>query len=92
MFRKILIVAMFATAAGYCFAAQNLPQVVTSEVFYSQDKTAADTYVAEYDNVQYDAVQTAPAPVPAWPLAGSDADVEVACESGACAGKKNDNV
>ena len=92
MFRKILIVAMFATAAGYCFAAQNLPQVVTSEVFYSQDKTAADTYVAEYDNVQYDAVQTAPAPVPAWPLAGSDADVEVACESGACAGKKNDNI
>lgn len=33
MFRKIFIVAMFATAAGYCFAAESLPQVVTSEVF-----------------------------------------------------------
>ena len=33
MFRKFLIVAMFATAAGYCFAAESLPQVVTSEVF-----------------------------------------------------------
>ncbi|MDE6570775.1 MAG: toxin co-regulated pilus biosynthesis Q family protein [Alphaproteobacteria bacterium] len=89
MFRKILIVAMFATAAGYCFAAQNLPQVVTSEVFYSQDKNAVDTYAAEYERVQYD---VAPAAVPAWPLAGSDADVEVACESGACSGKANDNI
>ena len=37
MFRKILFAAMCATAAGYCFAAENLPQVVTSEVFYDQD-------------------------------------------------------
>ena len=36
MFRKVLIFAMFATAAGYCFAANGLPQVVTSEVFYSE--------------------------------------------------------
>ena len=39
MFRKVLIFAMFATAAGYCFAAETLPQVVTSEVFYEQENT-----------------------------------------------------
>ena len=38
MFRKILIVTMIATAAGYCFAAPNAPQIVTSEVFYTQEK------------------------------------------------------
>lgn len=84
MFRKLLIVAMFATAAGYCFAAENLPQVVTSEVYYSQ----------ESDVVENTDVQTgvnAQATIPVWPLVGSDADVEVACEGGACSKSKNDD-
>ena len=93
MFRKVLIFAMFATAAGYCFAAQNLPQVVTSEVFYSQEKDIVDN---GYEDVQYQqqTIQTVnQASVPAWPLAGSDADVEVACESGLCAkNKQSDNI
>ena len=49
MFRKVLIFAMFATAAGYCFAANGLPQVVTSEVFYSEDKTVDE---GRYEDVQ----------------------------------------
>ena len=81
MFRKILFAAMCATAAGYCFAANQLPQVVTSEVFYSQDvienggveEIQETVQVDETQNwVQYD-------DVPAWPLAGSDADVTVDC-------------
>lgn len=82
MFRKILFAAMCATAAGYCFAAENLPQVVTSEVFYDQD-----LIVDENTTV----VEVAEMEVPAWPIAGSDADVEVACETGA-ANMKTDNV
>ena len=77
MFRKVLIAAMFATAAGYCFAA---PQVVTSETFYSNERDVVET-----TTVQYDMPLVAKRAVPVWPLAGSDADVDVACESGACA-------
>lgn len=93
MFRRILIVAMFATAAGYCFAAQNpMPQVVTSEVFYQDDTGRRD--IAEYDETVYAEPM---APVPTWPLAGTDADVDVSCETGACAqagggATKSDNI
>ncbi|MBD5400332.1 hypothetical protein HDR61_01115 [bacterium] len=94
MFRKVLIFAMFATAAGYCFAAQSLPQVVTSEVFYSENKQVEQG--GEYEDVSQTQVTEfyqGPVNVPAWPLAGSDADVEVACEDGLCAkDKQSDNI
>lgn len=100
MFRKLLIIAMFFTAAGYCFAATNLPQVVTSEVFYSQSRdTNQNDYVdtQTYESAQmvetYQPAAEVPAVVPTWPLVGSDADVEVACESGACQkSKQQDNI
>jgi hypothetical protein len=91
MFRKFLIFAMFATAAGYCFADSYLPQVTTSEVFVNGDMTeyrgARDEVrdvesqygVAEYGNV------------PAWPIAGSDADVTVKCDDKPGA-KNSDNI
>ncbi|MBQ8294486.1 MAG: toxin co-regulated pilus biosynthesis Q family protein [Alphaproteobacteria bacterium] len=92
MFRKILIFAMFATAAGYCFAAENLPQVVTSQVFYEQDVVRDGGEYEQIDTTQIDTLDTYQAvEVPAWPLAGSDADVEVSCESGACSKKKQDD-
>lgn len=92
MFRKILIFAMFATAAGYCFAS-DLPQVVTSEVFYEQDRYSDGM---DYERVEMMQVDTQddyqmPVQVPAWPLVGSDADVEVSCEHGACNKKKQDD-
>ena len=88
MFRKILIVAMFATAAGYCFAAEtNLPQVVTSEVYYDVEPVVSESQTIEVDTT------TAQEQVPVWPIAGSDADVTVACDDGACAGDKDkDNI
>lgn len=85
MFRKFLIFAMFATAAGYCFADEYLPQVTTSEVF-------ADEYTVEpksqSKSVEY---VDAYANVPAWPLAGSDADVTVKCDD-AKGAKNSDNI
>ncbi|MBQ2859247.1 MAG: toxin co-regulated pilus biosynthesis Q family protein [Alphaproteobacteria bacterium] len=93
MFRKILIIAMFATAAGYCFAAESLPQVVTSEVFYEQDKMSGEDAYQYVDTTQVDVVENyaMPVSVPAWPLVGSDADVEISCEGGACAKTKQDD-
>ena len=88
MFRKILIVAMFATAAGYCFAAEYGPQIVTSEVFYEQDR-----YVDEQVDVTTVEEEQVVREVPAWTLAGSDADVEVACEGALCSKtKQQDNI
>jgi hypothetical protein len=78
MFRKILIGAMFATAAGYCFAAEVLPQVVTSEVFYEQEKIVNDDVQEQIETTQMFRQ------VPVWPLAGSDADVEISCDTNAC--------
>ena len=95
MFRKILIIAMFATAAGYCFAAESLPQVVTSEVFYEQDKMVDGDAYQQVDTMQMDVVENyaMPVNVPAWPLVGSDADVEIACEGALCSKtKQEDNI
>ena len=95
MFRKFLIIAMFATAAGYCFAAESLPQVVTSEVFYEQDKIVDEGAYQKIDTMQMDVAENyaMPVNVPAWPLAGSDADVEIACEGALCSKtKQQDNI
>ncbi len=85
MFRKILIVAMFATAAGYCFAAQPMPQVVTSQVFYEQVPMVTEETDVQVESMYVD--------VPAWPLAGSDADVVVSCDGAACSkNAQQDNI
>ena len=95
MFRKILICAMLATAAGYCFAAENLPQIVTSEVFYEQEKIVDEGQWEQVDTTTYDVVETVETyrEIPAWPLIGSEADVEVSCTGGVASKKKqSDNI
>lgn len=93
MFRKVLIIAMFFTAAGYCFAAQTLPQVVTSEVFYSQSRDADGSQFIEQETVDIVQQPAYYGPVPTWPLVGSDADVEVACGDAGCAkSRQSDNI
>ena len=97
MFRKFLIFAMFATAAGYCFAGDTAPQVTTAEVFADQyksgsrvvDETVTETTTVETEeySAKTAAAQTAPENVPAWPIAGSDADVVAQCDE-----KKTDNI
>jgi hypothetical protein len=102
MFRKILIIAMFATAAGYCFAGTGLPQVVTSEVFYTTaaNNNAREVYVEPDQGLYEDAYAgdeyVVPAPaaeIPVWPIAGSDADVVVSCDGQTeCSKSKRDNI
>ena len=92
MFRKILIAAMFGCAAGYCFAATEtaMPQIVTSEVFYTEDKTVDEGQHVENQQVEE---QNVVAEIPAWPIAGTDADVEVGCDDGMCSkNKQSDNI
>ena len=95
MFRKILIAAMFCCAAGYCFAASEtaMPQIVTSEVFYTQDKTVDENQYVETEVNEDYAEVAVPAEVPAWPIAGTDADIEVGCDDGMCSkNKQSDNI
>lgn len=94
MFRKVLIAAMFGCAAGYCFAATETatPQIVTSEVFYTQDKAIDENQYVQSDSFE-EGYSEQYAEVPAWPIAGSDADVEVSCADGACSkSKQSDNI
>ncbi|MFQ6739776.1 MAG: toxin co-regulated pilus biosynthesis Q family protein [Alphaproteobacteria bacterium] len=90
MFRKILIIAMSMTAAGYCFAADGLPQVVTSEVFYSQDRGVDENVYTE--TVEEQRVFEQVRDIPAWPIAGSDADVTVGCTDSVCSDASDDNI
>ncbi|MCQ2599134.1 MAG: toxin co-regulated pilus biosynthesis Q family protein [Alphaproteobacteria bacterium] len=91
MFRKFFIAALFATVAGYCFASDDrTPQSVTSQIFYKQVSDVAeqqDVVVQDNTFVAENTIRD----VPAWPLTGSDADVAVSCNDGACA-KGKDNI
>ncbi|MBP5485498.1 MAG: toxin co-regulated pilus biosynthesis Q family protein [Alphaproteobacteria bacterium] len=100
MFRKILIAAMLATAAGYCFAAGAPEQVVTSEVFYTEERDDESSqsndgyyvqgYQEPYNQQEYEYQQVSVAP--AWPI-GSEADVTVSCDTGVCSKKsQSDNI
>ncbi len=72
-----VMVACFAWSA---FA--EMPQVVTSEIFGDSRQE-----VTEY--VQEDYVQPEMDQVPVWPLAGSEADVEIVCdETTGCGGEE----
>ena len=74
MFRKICAFMVSAGVSGLAFA--ELPQVVTSEVF--------DDYVQETVEIEEPVIEQE---VPVWPLAGSEADVEVACGGTGCGGE-----
>ena len=72
-----------------------MPQVVTSEVFYDQDEVVDTNVYEQVDSMQMDVSEDVvmPVEVPAWPLAGSDADVEIACEGALCSKtKQQDNI
>ena len=74
----MVLLAMISVPA----LAAEIPQVVTSEVFYDSGQ---EEYVAENEFVQepaYEAMPMQAEEVPVWPLAGSEADVEIACAGG----------
>ena len=85
MFRKILFFAMFAAAAGGCFASDALQQVVTSEVFYDENYVPEDVSYVEQEQVVFNKV-------PAWPLVGSEADVQVGFKGNPKIKRQDDNI
>ena len=88
MFHKFCVFTTVACLSGLAWGAEKLPQIITSEVFYdSEPAEYVETETAETEFIAPDPVQPVqPAhDAPAWPLAGSDADVTVACGDMGCA-------
>lgn len=96
MFRKFCVFMTLTGLVGGAFAA-TMPQSVTSEVFddsYTEEKETVikepvqvyqeDNYVEEYTDYEPVVEQAQVVEVPVWPLAGSDADVKIACEGMDC--------
>jgi len=85
MFHKSCCVFMaFAGMISVTAFAAEIPQVVTSEVFYDSGQ---EEYVDENEFVQepvYDTMPVRQESVPVWPLTGSEADVEIACADTGC--------
>ena len=76
MFYKTCVFVLISGISGVALA--NMPQVLTSEVF---DDTHNET-IEYVDEQQYE--RYAGPDVPAWPIAGSEADVEIACAGAGC--------
>ncbi|MBR3510636.1 MAG: toxin co-regulated pilus biosynthesis Q family protein [Alphaproteobacteria bacterium] len=82
MFRKICAFVLGFSTFGVAVSAENLNQVVTSEVF-----TDFVEYEQQEEPVQQEYVEVVQEQIPTWPIAGSEVDVEVACGGAEC-GKK----
>ncbi len=94
MFNKCCAFVIFAGLVSVAGAADKIQQITTSEVFYdsgTQEYIAEDEYIAQepvYNIYEYDEVEdfsNVQQDVPVWPLAGSEADVEIACGELGCA-------
>ena len=90
MFHKFCAFMAFAGLVSVAGAADKIPQVVTSEVFYNSGEQVEE-YVAEeqpeYQEQVYEYEEVQPVAqenVPVWPLSGSEADVEIACGELGC--------
>ena len=90
MFRKFFVLTVAMVAGGYVWAEEPfLPQVVTSEVYYTEE-TEKDTgsdkveYTDTVETVQQDVVESRGEMIPVWPIVGSDADVTAVCGNAGC--------
>jgi len=86
MFQKIGVFMVVAGLTGFALA-DNIPQVVTSEVFTDSGQRTTE-YVKEQEPVQVYQEYYEQDDIPVWPVAGSEADVEIACGETGCG---NDN-
>ena len=82
MLRKVCAFVVFACVSGNVFA-NTMPQVVTSEVFEGTDQNEYVVKQTETVRATEDR-QEQTGNVPTWPLAGSEADFEIACDTGDC--------
>ncbi len=81
MFHKFCVFVILAGFSGVAFA-DAIPEVVTSEVF--EDSVKKETVVQEQRPVQEYRVVKDTKFEPVWPVAGSEADVEIVCEGTEC--------
>lgn len=91
MFHKICAFMLVFGVTGGVFAASHVPQSVTSEVFTDYGRrTSMQTYEQEPEQVyqevyeEYDGEPVENKDIPVWPLAGSDADVQIGCTDRSC--------
>ena len=94
MFRKILAFVVMAGVSGGVMA-ENIPQSVTSEVFYSQGmetETVQEPQYVEFAEPEYVEPEMVQESEPVWPMAGSDADVVIECEDGDCDRHSNSKI
>lgn len=99
MFHKFGAFVLFLGVFAWFGVAGAATQVVTSEVFhdsgnyanYEEQQEYVENEPVQYEEYDYDYsdFDAAPAGVPVWPLAGSDADVEIACGGSGCAQDTN---
>lgn len=87
MLRKICAFVLVFGSFGAVASAEKLNQVVTSEIFVNSGEYEQEEFEVQ-EPVQYEQeyVEVVQEHMPTWPIAGSDADVEVMC-----AGCENDN-
>ena len=90
MFHKIFVFMLLAGFAGVANARDDIEQVVTSEVFFdrSQQVEEQESYVQPVKQVEEVEEVEYVEDVPVWPLAGSEADVEIVCGEKECTQSK----
>ena len=83
MFHKLFVWIAFAGITGVAVAADKIPQIVTSEVFYDSGARVEESVVemVEYPEPQ---IQQERQNIPVWPEVGSEADVKIACAESGC--------
>jgi len=90
MFHKYCIFMLFVGLVSVAGAAERVPQIITSEVFdevedkYVPEKTPIASEPVFEEVTQVEEVPVVNAGVPVWPVAGSEADVEIACGELGC--------
>lgn len=81
MFHKFCVFLACAGLVGVAGAAESIKQIVTSEVFRDSGEQVERYAVQETSEPVYETHRNN---VPAWPIAGSEADVEIACDGRDC--------
>jgi len=81
MFRRFCAFVLFTGISVCAFGANRLPEIVTSEVFYNTERDVQEEEVVVVKQPEVQVVQES---VPAWPIAGSEADVDLRCEDDSC--------
>lgn len=82
MFHKFCVFLACAGLIGVAGATESIQQVITSEVFEESGEQVESYVMQESSMPEYEELEYA---IPTWPIAGSEADVEIACDGAGCA-------